>query len=259
MALRAPSDAIFSPVIKKGGPDSMSVPRQDSLSYRVLCVDDDPDILHVLRRTFESSGFEVDTCGSGEAALRWIERHGLPHLAMVDIRMPDLDGLELCRRIHAYSDLPVILLTAVDEEPMVVNALDTVAEDYILKPFRPAEVVARARRVLRRIGDFSFTLASETPVDDRLAVDFVRQVAKVEGNPVPLTPTETKILHILMRSSPRTVDTGYLLRRVWPMEEVFEDTLRVHVHRVRQKIEPDPAKPRYVLTHRGQGYSFKTA
>jgi len=147
----------------------------------------------------------------------------------------------------------------VADEPTVVNALDTVAEDYVLKPFRPAELVARARRVLRRIGNFSFTLAAETPVDDRLAVDFVRQVAKVEGNSVPLTPTETKILHILMRSSPRTVDTGYLLRRVWPMEEVFEDTLRVHVHRVRQKIEPDPAKPRYVLTHRGQGYSFKSA
>jgi len=237
----------------------MSAPRQDSLNYRVLCVDDDPDILFLLRKTFEASGFEVSTCGSGEAALRWIERNGLPHLAMVDIRMPELDGIELCRRIHAFCDLPVILLTAVDEEPMVVNALDTVAEDYILKPFRPAELVARARRVLRRIGDFSFTLAAETPVDDRLAVDFVRQVAKVEGNPVPLTPTETKILHILMRSSPRTVDTGYLLRRVWPMEEVFEDTLRVHVHRVRQKIEPDPARPRYVLTHRGQGYSFKIA
>lgn len=236
----------------------MSTPRQDSPIHRILCVDDDPDILHLLRKTFAAAGFEVATCGSGEAALRWIEHNGLPHLGVVDIRMPDLDGIELCRRIHAFSDLPVILLTAVDEEPMVVNALDTVAEDYILKPFRPAELVARARRVLRRIGDFSFTLAAETPVDGRLAVDFVRQVAKVEGKPVPLTPTETKILHILMRSSPRTVDTGYLLRRVWPMEEVFEDTLRVHVHRVRQKIEPDPAKPRYVLTHRGQGYSFQS-
>ena len=237
----------------------MSTDRQDPPSYRVLCVDDDPDILHLLRKTFEASGFDVSTCGSGEAALRWIEREGLPHLAVVDIRMPDLDGIELCGRVHAFSDLPVILLTAVDDEPTVVNALDTVAEDYVLKPFRPAELVARARRVLRRMGSFSFALASETPVDGRLAVDFVRQVAKVEGNPVPLTPTETKILHILMRSSPRTVDTGYLLRRVWPMEEVFEDTLRVHVHRVRQKIEPDPAKPRYVLTHRGQGYSFKSA
>lgn len=227
--------------------------------YRVLCVDDDPDILHVLRRAFESAEFEVATCGSGEDALRWIERNGLPHLAVVDIRMPGMDGLELCRRVHAYSDLPVILLTAVDDEPTVVKALDTVAEDYVIKPFRPAELVARARRLLRRIGSFSFALAPETPVDERLAVDFVRQVAKVEGQPVPLTPTETKILHILMRSSPRTVDTGYLLRRVWPLEEVFEDTLRVHVHRVRQKIEPDPGKPRYVLTHRGQGYSFKSA
>jgi len=237
----------------------MSTDRLESSSYHVLCVDDDPDILHLLKKTFAASGFEVSTCGSGEAALRWIERNGLPHLALVDIRMPGLDGLELCRRVHTYSDLPVILLTAVDDEPTVVKALDTVAEDYIFKPFRAAELVARARRVLRRIGSFSFTQAAETPVDERLAVDFVRQVAKVEGNPVPLTPTETKILHILMRSSPRTVDTGYLLRRVWPMEEVFEDTLRVHVHRVRQKIEPDPTKPRYVLTHRGQGYSFRSA
>ena len=227
-------------------------------ALRILCVDDDPDILYLLRRTFGEAGFEVATCGSGEAALRWIERNGLPHLAVVDIRMPDLDGIGLCRRIHAFSDLPVILLTSVDEEPTVVQALDTVAEDYVTKPFRPAELVARVRRVLRRIGDFSFVLAAETPVDDRLAVDFVRQVAKVEGHAVPLTPTETKILHILMRSAPRTVETGYLLRRVWPLEEVFEDTLRVHVHRVRQKIEPDPARPRYVLTHRGQGYSFKS-
>ena len=233
-------------------------PLQQHMSYRILCVDDDPDILHLLRKTFESAGFEVGSAASGEAGLRWIERQGLPHLAVVDIRMPGMDGLELCRRVHAYSDLPVILLTAVDDEPTVVEALDTVAEDYVLKPFRPAELVARARRVLRRIGDFSFAQAPETPVDDRLAVDFVRQVARVEGQPVPLTPTESKILHILMRSSPRTVDTGYLLRRVWPLEEVFEETLRVHVHRVRQKIEPDPGRPRYVLTHRGQGYSFKS-
>ena len=237
----------------------MSNDRLESPGYRVLCVDDDSDILHLQRKTFEAAGFEVATCGNGEAALRWIERNGLPHLAVVDIRMPGIDGLELCRQVHAYCDLPVILLTSVDDEPTVVNALDTVAEDYVLKPFRPAELVARARRVLRRIGSFSFALAPETSVDDRLAVDFVKQVARIEGQPVPLTPTETKILHILMRSSPRTVDTGYLLRRVWPLEEVFEDTLRVHVHRVRQKIEPDPGRPRYVLTHRGHGYSFKVA
>ena len=224
--------------------------------YRVLCVDDDPDILRILRYTFEDAGFEVATAGSGTAALQWLSQRGLPHLAVVDIRMPDLDGLELCRRIHTYSDLPVILLTAVDDEPVVVQALETVAEDYVLKPFRPAELVARARRLLRRVSDFSFVQGPETSIDERLAVDFVQQTARVSGQPVALTPTESKILHILMRNAPRLVTTGYLLRRVWPLEEVFEDTLRVHLHRLRQKIEPEPARPSYIVTHRGQGYSF---
>ncbi len=224
---------------------------------RILCVDDDPDILRVLRYALEDAGFDVGAVSGGEEAMAWIERRGLPHLALVDIRMPGLDGLELCRRILAYCDLPVILLTAVDDEPTVVRALETVAEDYMLKPFRPAELVARVRRVLRRVGDFSFVLGEETRVDGRLAVDFVRQRVRVEGQPVPLTPTETKILHILMRAAPRPVSTDFLLRRIWPHEEVFEDSLRVHVHRLRQKIEPDPSHPRYLTTHRGVGYGFQ--
>jgi DNA-binding response OmpR family regulator len=223
---------------------------------RILCVDDDPDILRILRYALEDAGFEVGTAAGGEEALAWIGRHGLPHLALVDIRMPGLDGLELCGRILAYCDLPVILLTAVDDEPTVVRALETVAEDYMLKPFRPAELVARVRRVLRRVGDFSFVLGEETRVDGRLAVDFVRQRARVQGKLVPLTPTETKILHILMRAAPRPVATDFMLRRIWPHEEVFEDTLRVHVHRLRQKIEPDPSSPCYLTTHRGIGYGF---
>lgn len=225
-------------------------------SFRVLCVDDDPDILRILRYTFEDAGFDVGTAGSAAQALRWIGQHGLPHLALVDIRMPEMDGIALCRQIQSFCDLPAILLTAVDDEPTVVEALDKVAEDYVLKPFRPNELVARARRVLRRMGDLSFVHGPETAVDERLAVDFVRQTARVDGGSVPLTPTECKILHILMRSAPRLVTTDYLLRRVWPLEAVFEDTLRVHVHRLRQKIEPSPGQPRYLLTHRGQGYSF---
>ena len=226
------------------------------LSQRVLCVDDDPDIGRVLRYALEDAGFVVGTCGSGEAALAWIEQHGLPHLAVVDIRLPGLDGIELCRRIQAYADLPAILLTAVGEEPTVVRALETVAEDYMVKPFRPNELVARVRRVLRRVGDFSFVLGPEIHVDDRVVVDFVRQLVRVEGKPVALTPTETKILHILMRAAPRPVATEHLLRRIWPHEEIFEDSLRVHMHRLRQKIESDPSAPRYVTTHRGLGYSF---
>jgi DNA-binding response OmpR family regulator len=228
----------------------------DPRTQRILCVDDDPDIASILLHTFEDAGFEVEAVMSGRGALEWIEQNGLPHLAIVDIRMPGMDGLELARRVHAYSDLPIIFLSAVDEEPTVIQALDTVAEDYVTKPFRPLELVARTRRVLRRLGDLSFALRKETPVDARLAVDLVRQVAIVEGREVPLTPTENKILHILVRNCPRVASTEFLLRRVWPQEEVFEDTLRVHVHRLRQKIEENPGRPRYVVTSRGQGYSF---
>ena len=110
--------------------------------------------------------------------------------------------------------------------------------------------------MLRRIGDFAYTLDVITQVDERLAVDFSHQQAMVNGTPIPLTPTETKLLYLLMRNAGRVVSTDFLLRRLWPMEEVFEDTLRVHIHRLRQKIEPVPARPRYILTERGLGYSF---
>ena len=128
----------------------MSSAKQDPPSYRVLCVDDDPDILYLLRKTFESSGFEVSICGSGEAALRWIEREGLPHLAVVDIRMPDLDGIELCGRVHAFSDLPVILLTARAQESDVETGFDSGADDYITKPFSPRELASRVEALLSR-------------------------------------------------------------------------------------------------------------
>jgi DNA-binding response OmpR family regulator len=105
--------------------------------------------------------------------------------------------------------------------------------------------------VLRRIGDFSYTFDPRTQVDDRLAAEFVNQQVIIDGQPVALTPTETKLLYILMRNAGQTVTAGFLLRRLWPLEEVFEDTLRVHVHRLRQKIEPTPKKPRYVVTERG--------
>ena len=110
--------------------------------------------------------------------------------------------------------------------------------------------------MLRRIGDFAYTLDVVTQVDNQLAVDFPHQQAIVNGTPIQLTPTETKLLYLLMRNAGRVVSAEFLLRRLWPMEEVFEDTLRVHIHRLRQKIEPVPARPTYVNTERGFGYSF---
>ncbi len=223
---------------------------------RILCVDDDPDILRVVRFTLENEGFEVGTASSGPEALDWVRQHGLPHLAVVDLMMPGMTGLELCNNLNRSSDVPVIFLSAVDDEPTIIQAIDTVAEDYVVKPFRPLELAARVRRVLRRLGDFAFTLEPVTRVDDHLAIDFAHQEAYVDSQRVALTPTETKILHILMRSARRTVRSDFLLRRIWPLEEVYEDTLRVHVHRLRHKIEPEPGRPRYLITQRGAGYSF---
>lgn len=219
-------------------------------------MDDDPDILQVVNHSLEAEGFRVSTVAAADEALTWIDREGLPHLGIFDIRMPGMGGLELARQIRRYCDLPIILLTAVDDEDTVIKALEELAEDYVVKPFRPRELAARAKRILRRIEDFSFAQSRVTRVDDKLSLDFAHQEAILGGETIALTPTETKILHILMRSPRRTVTTDYLLRRVWPIEEVFEDSLRVHVHRLRHKIEPNPSKPRYLITHRGVGYSF---
>lgn len=225
-------------------------------AQRILVVDDDPDIAQVVRLTLEEEGFDVSVAHSAKDAFEKMTKEGLPHLAVVDIRMPGTDGLELARKVQKYSDLPVIMLTAVNEEDTVVKAIEEVAEDYVTKPFVPKVLAARVKRVMRRMGDFAFRLDALTVIDDRLAINFADKKALIGEKTVPLTPTETKLLHILIRSARRTVSTEYLLGRLWPLDEVFEDTLRVHVHRLRQKIEPHSGSPKYLITQRGIGYSF---
>ncbi len=225
-------------------------------TQRILVVDDDRAILSLVSDKLERAGFEVWTAPSGAEALDLIARRGLPHLAIVDINMPAMDGFEFCRRVQRFSDLPVIFLTAVDEEETVIQAIERYAEDYVTKPFSPRELAARVQRVLRRIGDFAYALEPVTRVDDRLAVDFVAQRAIVNGHCVPLSPTETKLLYLLMRNAGRPVTSDFLLRRVWPLEEVFEDVLRVNIHRLRRKIGDDPDGLPYIVTERGVGYCF---
>jgi DNA-binding response OmpR family regulator len=234
------------------------IPSQSQLQ-RLLVVDDDPAILRLLSDKFERAGFEVLTAGSGQAALDLVARRGLPHLALVDLNMPGMDGFEFCRQVLRFSDLPIIVVTAVDEEETIIRAIELFAEDYVTKPFSPRELVARVRRVLRRVGDFGYCLEPVTRVDDRLAVDFVGQQAVVDGEPVDITPTEAKILYLLMRSAGRPVSAEYLLRRVWPQEEVFEDALRVNIHRLRRKIGANSAGLPYIVTERGVGYCFLPA
>ncbi len=227
--------------------------------HRILVVDDSHLILRIVESALEEAGYHVNTSASGEDALELINRFGLPHLALVDINMPPgMDGFEFCEVIHSFSDLPVIMLTAMDEEHTIVQALDQYAEDYITKPFHVGELVARVRRVLRRVGSFAYALEPLTQVDGRLQVDFSNKQVIVDGEVISLTPTEAKLLYILMRNAGRTVTSEFILQRLWPLEVAQEDRLRVYVHRLRRKIEMDDEGPRYIVSERGVGYSFFT-
>lgn len=226
---------------------------------RILVVDDDPSIVQLVAHKLEASGFDVLRASSGQDALDVIERHGLPHLAVVDLNMPGMDGFELCQHLQSFTDLPVIFLTAVDQEETIIRGIEYFAEDYITKPFSPRELAVRVQRVLRRMGDYNYTLAPVIEVDAHLSVDFVHQRIFVEGEAIALTPTETKILYILMRNAGRTVTNEFLIRRVWPLDEVFEDALRVHIHRLRGKMKNVSGASRYIETKRGIGYAFLSA
>lgn len=235
--------------------DMLQTP-DDDLIQIILVVDDNPYIVQAVSHALQAETFTVRTALSSEEALLNIQKNGLPHLALVDLNMPGIDGFQLCEQIHEYSDLPIIMLTAIDDEATVVHGLDNFAEDYIIKPFRAAELVARIKRVLRRMGDFAYRLEPIVHIDDELQIDFANRQAIVRQKTVPLTPTETKLLYILIRNAGRTVTNSFLLRRVWPNDDAFEDRLHTHIYRLRRKIEESTRNPKYVISEWGTGYTF---
>lgn len=228
---------------------------------RILIVDDSRTITMSVCKVLDSAEYELSTAHSGEEALINIQKYGLPHLAIVDLNLGrnKMTGFQLCTKLHQFSDLPIIMLTSDDTENTVVEGLQRWAEDYITKPFRAQELKVRVWRVLQRMGDFGYTLSPLIKIDDRVQVDLPHRKAYVAGEEKSLTPTETKILYILMKHAGRTVRTEFLLRRIWPLEETYEDRLHPHVYRLRKKIELNPKEPRYVLSEWGTGYSFPTA
>lgn len=161
--------------------DSILPDKNASEFPRVLVVDDDPAIVRLVSSKLEMSGYRVMMATSGRDALDRIAQDGLPHLAIVDINMPGIDGFEFCRIVQQFADLPVILLTAVDQEEVVIQGIEHFAEDYVTKPFSPRELMARVGRVLRRMGDFAYTLEPMIQVDQHLAVDFVNQQVILNG------------------------------------------------------------------------------
>ena len=226
-------------------------------SYRILAIDDSPVILHMVRSTLEKAGFTVETALSGEEAFELIDQNGLPHLAVVDINMPPgMDGFEFCEQVLEYSDLPIIMLTAVDSTDTIIQAIEQYAEDYITKPVTAGELIARASRILRGHGHYAYAMQKIITIDDSFSIDFANSHAIFNNQTVTLTPTETKLLYILMRSAGQLIRTDFILKRLWPLETVYEDRLRVYVHRLRHKIEATPDTPHYIISQRGRGYIF---
>jgi DNA-binding response OmpR family regulator len=227
-----------------------------SETRKILAVDDNSFTLRIVQHTLEQAGYQVVTAVSGKDALNIINRHGIPHLAIVDLHMPVMSGFEFCREVREFSDLPIIMLTAVNNEETIIEGLEEYAEDYIIKPFNPSELVARVNRVLRRMGDYTYTLDATTQIDDRLKINFPNREAIINDESISLTPTETKLLFILVRNAGRIVTTDFLLNRIWPLQDAQEDRLHVHIHRLRRKIEADPNEPNYIVAERGTGYRF---
>jgi DNA-binding response OmpR family regulator len=221
----------------------------------VLLVDDDATLLAVLSRRVSRAGYDVRTAASGPDALKQLDG-SWPALLVVDLMMPGMDGFELSRRVKQVADLPIIVLSAVAESEAKVSALELYAEDYVTKPFDPDELVARIQRVLRRssIGSPQVSLdQGEVEVD--LAT---RQITSPAGTH-QLTPTEARLLQVLAASVDRVVPTDELLDRVWTDADGADPSyLWVTVRRLRRKLEPDPDRPRYLLTERGIGYRLSS-
>jgi DNA-binding response OmpR family regulator len=220
-----------------------------------LVVDDDPIVSDVIRRYLEQDGFQVRLSRDGADALAVVAA-GPPDLVVLDIMMPGIDGIQVCRQLRRqFPDLPVIMLTALGEEADRVLGLEVGADDYVTKPFSPRELVLRIRSVLRRAAPTHDDVTVLT--DGDLTADMGRRVARLAGAPLALTVREFDLLVFLMQHPAHAWSRPQLLDRVWGWQFGDESTVTVHVRRLREKIEADPAEPRRVLTIWGVGYRYE--
>jgi two-component system KDP operon response regulator KdpE len=223
---------------------------------RILVCDDELQILRALKVILRDAGFDVIGVASAREALDAAAVQQ-PDAAILDLVLPDGDGVEVCRSIREWSAMPIIVLSAVGEEQQKVRALEAGADDYVTKPFSPAELTARLTRALTRAG--AAPAAGEPVLSaDGLELDLAAHRVLVDGTDVHLTPTEFELLRALMQGRGRLLTHRVLLAEVWgPAYEHDTQTLRVHVANLRRKIEPRPGTPRYIVTDPGVGYRFE--
>jgi DNA-binding response OmpR family regulator len=222
----------------------------------ILVVDDEPKYVWLAKVNLEAREYEVLTAHTGEEAIDLAARQE-PDLILLDIKMPGMDGYQVCQRIREFSTVPIIMLTAMAEDADKIKGLDLGADDYVTKPFSIPELVARVRAVLRRAEEAKPSKQPAIFQAGRLLVDFTWQRVFFEDEEVGLTPTEYRLLCELVQHTGRVLVPSHLLEKAWGPEYADEDHLvRKVIYRLRQKIEPEPGNPRYILTKPGIGYYF---
>ena len=217
---------------------------------RVLVVDDEPQFLRALQTNLRGAGYEVSTAMTAEEAL---SAAGLrpPEAIILDLLLPDGRGTDVCRELRRWTEAPIILVSAVGEEAEKIAALDAGADDYVTKPFAIGELLARLRAVLRRAGP----AGEPVLVIGQLVLDLEKRTVTMAGTPVRLTPHEFELLRLLARNEGKLLTHTTILREVWgPAYQRESSYLHVYVSQLRHKLEPDPARPRYILTEPGVGY-----
>jgi two-component system KDP operon response regulator KdpE len=224
---------------------------------RILLAEDEVALRDFVSRNLRARGFEVLEASNGLEAVALWEREN-PHLLILDVMMPRMDGLEVCRRVREHSAVPIIVLTALDSESDKVSALDLGADDYLTKPFGVEELLARVRAVLRRTQwEAMPPTVSGTKQFGDLEVDLTGHIVRLRGEEVRLSPIEFALLEQLITNAGKVLTHRILLQRIWGPEYGGEaEYLRVYINRLRHKLEPDPANPRYILTEPGVGYRF---
>ena len=223
---------------------------------KVLVVEDSLEISKLIADYMTAHNYDVSVFGDGPDALKYVKQNGLPHIALIDLGLPTMHGFELSGKLKAMGDVPIIFVTAIADTEVVVQGLKRYADDFIVKPFNLGELEARVQTVLSRMPSLDYASQPVANIDDNLSIDFAHNRITVSGKTITLTPTESILLHVLLRNAGRVVENRLLIARVWPSEEVFEDTLRVHMHRLRRKLESDSHHPHYIRTERGIGYVF---
>jgi DNA-binding response OmpR family regulator len=225
---------------------------------KILVVDDDPEVMESISLGLSLHWRDVEVLGAtdGEQALDVVEQQR-PNLVLLDIGLPRKDGYQVLREIRAFSDVPVIMLTARDDAMDKVKGLELGADDYVTKPFNHLELLARINALLRRLEMPTPSTRAASFVAHDLEVDFNKQEARLRGVRLDLTPTEYKLLYHLVRNAGHVLPHGTLLAKVWGREYVNEvDYVRVFMRRLREKLGDDAENPRYIRTERGLGYRF---